>query len=81
MIEIAMRDGRDVRRQEQAAVRHARERLDCALNVGGVLDRSGHKFDRERRRRGLGRSHEIVIDGTLRVAHQSSARQDAARSP
>ena len=51
--EIAMDDDGAIRRQEQAAIGHAREELDVALDVGGGFDPTGHKLDRERRRRGL----------------------------
>jgi hypothetical protein len=34
--EITMEDGRGIRRQDQAAVRHAGEQLDGALDVGRV---------------------------------------------
>ena len=60
---------------DQAAVRHARERLDGALDVGGVLDGTGHKLDRERRRHGFGRPQEVVIGGCLGVGHESGARE------
>ena len=53
--EITVRVGRDIGRQQQAAVRHARERYDDAFDVGGILDRTGHELDRQRRCRSLGR--------------------------
>ena len=62
-----MEDGRAIRRQDQAAVRHAREGLDGALDVGGVLDGAGHKLDRERRRQRprptAGSNHKAVVLG------------------
>ena len=53
--EIAMQEGGGIRRQDQAAIRLARKRLDGALDVGGCLDAAGHKLERERRRHGLTR--------------------------
>jgi hypothetical protein len=61
--EIAMDNGRVIPWQEQTAVRHAREGHNDALDVGGILDPTGQKLDRERRRRGRGRLQEEVIGG------------------
>ena len=70
-----MGDGRRIRRQDQAAIGHARERLDCALDVGGGFDMTGHNFDRERRRYGLCRSQEVIKGGRLAVPHERGARE------
>jgi hypothetical protein len=37
----------EVQRQDQAAVRRAREGSDGTLDVGGVLDQTGHELDVE----------------------------------
>src|SRR5262245_45995745 len=67
-----MSEGRDVRWQNKAAVRHPRERSDRSLDVRSVLDRSRYQFDAERTRRSLARTHEIIEDGTFWIGHQSS---------
>src|SRR5204863_8011733 len=58
--EIAMRSVRKERQQDQAAVRHAREGFDGALDVSGSVDLNWHWLDRQRRREGLGRPHEVL---------------------
>src|SRR5262245_4049290 len=68
-----MSDGRDVRWQNKATIWLACERPDRALDVSSVLDRSRYQFDAERSRRSLGRTHEIIEDGTFWVAHQSNS--------
>src|SRR5262245_37094485 len=67
-----MSEGRDVRWQNKAAVRHPRERSDRSLDIRSVLDRSWNQFDAERSRRNLARTHEIIEDGTFRIGHQSN---------
>jgi hypothetical protein len=69
-----MQEGSVVGRQEQTAVRHARKRLNCALNVGGGLDGAGHKLDRKRRDNGLRRPQKVIVGGCLRVGYESGAR-------
>ena len=45
--EIAMSEGRNIWRQEQAAIGHAREQLEGPLDVGGVFDQGRYEFDRK----------------------------------
>src|SRR5262249_59095083 len=50
---IPMGDGRDIRRQEQTAVRYACEGLKNAFDVGGALARAGRHPHRAGGRRGV----------------------------
>jgi hypothetical protein len=68
--EIAMDHSRDVRGQDQAAVRLAREGLDGALDVGSVLDRAGHNLDCERRSQSLCRSEEVIKRRGFGIGHK-----------
>ena len=45
--QVTMGDGRDVRRQHQAAVRRARKGLDGALDLGGIRHQGGYQVDPE----------------------------------
>jgi hypothetical protein len=42
---IAMDGGRRIRREDQAAIRHACNGLDSALNVGSGFDVTGQQFN------------------------------------
>src|SRR4029450_1956573 len=75
--EIAMGDGRDIRRKDQAAI-GPRERLDCALDIGGGFDVTSHHFDREGRRNRLRSSQKVIESSRLAVPYEGSAR-DARR--
>src|SRR5262245_58829724 len=55
-----MDTGRDIWRQDQAGVRHARERLDGPFDIGGMLDRAGHNLNRERGSQRLARAQVII---------------------
>jgi hypothetical protein len=75
--EIAVEPGVGIRDQHQAAVRHAREGLDGALNFGrDIRDRTEHKLDPKRRSRGLGCTLMVnVIGSRFGIDHQSGARK------
>ena len=75
---IAMGEGRDIRGEYQAAIGHARERLDCVFDVGGGFDVTGHHFDREGRRNRLRSSQKVIESSRLAVPYERNAR-DARR--
>src|SRR5262249_60585933 len=62
--EIAMDCRYGIRRQDPAAIWHARKGCNSALNIGRVLETDGHYLDRERRRQGYGGVQEVVIGGS-----------------
>ena len=72
--EIAMVESRSIRRQEKAAIRRTRNRLDGAPDVGSVFDWVGYKLDCQRRSRGYGPPQKVVIGRRLGVGDECSAR-------
>src|SRR6266508_3012965 len=71
--EIAMQDAGAIRQHDKASIRQARERLDGALDVGGVIYRTGHEFERERRRNVLGRADEVIVRRRYGIGHEGGA--------
>src|SRR5262249_19195556 len=66
--QFAMRCGEDVGKCNQsAAARFAREYIEGALDLGGVVNRAGDRLYRERRGGGLDRTQEWRVGRRLRV--------------
>jgi hypothetical protein len=74
--EIAMDEGRHIRRHEQTAVRRAREQLDGALDLDDVFDKRGYELDPECLSQRISRTQVVVIEGRgLGIDHKSDARE------
>src|SRR2546430_1877917 len=70
-----MDNGRAVRRQQEAAVRQARERLDSAFDVRRVSDWGWDNLDAERRSRGLRIPHEVIVRSCSGSGDEGDARK------
>src|SRR5262245_14197307 len=73
--DVAMDDGRCVRRQQQGAVRHMREARNRLLHVCGGHYRGGHEFDRPCMGRCTGGLQPVVVSRCTRVAEERGARR------
>src|SRR5262249_53547481 len=73
--EVAVQNGRAVRRERQPANRPACEIVDRALDIGGGLHLIGHQLDPERGRCRFGALLVIVKRACLGIAQQSDARE------
>src|SRR5262249_30374295 len=74
--EIAMLIGRDVRGEEETAVRDARKGLDALFDVGGIIfNRRWIDFHSERGSNSLRRAYEIVVSESLWITDERYSRQ------